>query len=523
MHPPDHASERAPLAGRPTSRISNTLGTEDMTELVRDFQAVSPPTCPWAPGVRGIDVPITPGGAPSPFAGVGDFDYDFGPASGTDELTVLRSQLHSNGYHPVPQTGKAPNMQGWVTRCLNATPADIAGWGQWSNTGLLTRDVPTFDVDILNPEAAVAIEELVRRHYEERGHLMVRIGLPPKRAIPFKTDEPFKKITIVFASGEKLEFLGDGQQVVVAGIHPDTNKPYAWFGGEPWTVARDDLPSITEGEARELMELAADLVVTEFGYVRTSGRPRESRDNTWTADFSTAEPVSDYRKAAYGQAALANIAAELASTPEGNRSDHACKLAFNAGRLVAGGCLTESGAYDRLSSAALSWGIPASDKALGQHGTIARAIRKGTTEGKPAGPTGDGPRDESGFGYFGYDPETGEVLDDPDEIESVENAVEIWCQGATLHGTLAEAYLRSRGIEVPDEALDALRFHPECPWGQSTVPALVALVRDKITGEPVGSHLTALTPEGRRLGCMTLGPIAGHDLNSAIDRRVCKC
>ena len=81
-------------------------------------------------------------------------------------------------------------------------------------------------------------------------------------------------------------------------------------------------------------------------------------------------------KAAYGQAALARMAAELATTPEGSRSDHACKLAFNAGRLVAGGCLTEGDAYIRLSNAALSWGISANDKALGQHGTIARAIRK---------------------------------------------------------------------------------------------------------------------------------------------------
>jgi bifunctional DNA primase/polymerase-like protein len=411
------------------------------------------PTDPWAPGVRAIDVPIAEGGEPSPFADLGDLDFDFDAEFPSNELTVLRLQLHSGGYHPVPQTGKAPNMQGWVTRCLNATPADIAGWSQWSNTGVLTRHVPTFDVDIINPEAAVAVEDLVRKHYEERGHLMVRIGRPPKRAFLFKTDEPFKKFAIRFASGEKLEFLGDGQQVVVAGIHPDTSKPYTWHSGEPWTVAREDLPSITRDGASELMELAADLLVTEFGYVRTSDRPRESKGNTRTTDSSTAEPVSDYRKAAYGQAALARMAAELATTPEGSRSDHACKLAFNAGRLVAGGCLTEGDAYTRLSSAALSWGISANDKALGQHGTVARAIRKGMTEGKPAGPSGSDYESDAGFGYFGYDPMTGEVLDDPDEIESIENAVEIWCQGTTLRGTIAEDYLRSHGIEFPDEEL----------------------------------------------------------------------
>ena len=39
-----------------------------------------------------------------------------------------------------------------------------------------------------------AIEELVRERYEERGYVPVRIGKPPKRAIPFRTDEPFTKI-----------------------------------------------------------------------------------------------------------------------------------------------------------------------------------------------------------------------------------------------------------------------------------------------------------------------------------------
>ena len=33
-----------------------------------DASDLPPPTDPWEPGVRAIDVPITPGGFPSPFA-----------------------------------------------------------------------------------------------------------------------------------------------------------------------------------------------------------------------------------------------------------------------------------------------------------------------------------------------------------------------------------------------------------------------------------------------------------------------
>ncbi len=99
--------------------------------------------------------------------------------------------------------------------------------------------------------------------------------------------------------------------------------------------------------------------------------------------------------------------------------------------------------------------------------------------------------------------------DEADELRRIEQAIGIWCDVQPLRGTLAEKYLKSRCIEVPDEALDVLGFHPACPWERSTVPALVALVRDIITGEAIGIHRTALTPDGCKIGRMALGPKAG--------------
>ena len=80
----------------------------------------------------------------------------------------------------------------------------------------------------------------------------------------------------------------------------------------------------------------------------------------------------------------------------------------------------------------------------------------------------------------------------------------IWCEARPLRGTLAEKYLRSRCIEVPDEALEVLRFHPRCPWGIGTRPAMVALVRDIITDEPTGIHRTALSADGSKIGAARL-------------------
>jgi hypothetical protein len=177
-------------------------------------------------------------------------------------------------------------MKGWEQQ-IGATADEIRQWSgtfpHATNTGVLTRLVPTLDIDILNPEAAKAVEGLVhgRRHISSavwHGKILTRFGRPPKRAIPFRTDTPFKKITINLTApdgseGQKIELLADGQQLVVSGIHPDTGKPYAWLGGKLDETPREDLPYIREDDARELVEAAVDLLIRDFGYTRGSERP----------------------------------------------------------------------------------------------------------------------------------------------------------------------------------------------------------------------------------------------------------
>jgi hypothetical protein len=97
------------------------------------------------------------------------------------------------------------------------------------------------------------------------------------------------------------------------------------------------------------------------------------------------EPVDDARRGAYGQRGLENIERELAAVLPGNRNNEAARLAFKAGRLVGGGCLSAAEAYDRLAAAVLtSWGISPNDKCLGPRGTIWLAILAGTKS--PRGP-----------------------------------------------------------------------------------------------------------------------------------------
>jgi len=97
------------------------------------------------------------------------------------------------------------------------------------------------------------------------------------------------------------------------------------------------------------------------------------------------------------------------------------------------------------------------------------------------------------------------VDDDGDDEKRIEQALTIWCETRPLRGSLAETYLSSRCIEVPDQALEVLRFHPRCPWGIGTSAAMVALIRDVITDEPTGIHRTALSADGSKIGRKALG------------------
>src|SRR5262245_33394151 len=168
--------------------------------------------------------------------------------------TEIRLALLRRGYCPLPLIGKAPTAKGWQEK-LNTGTDDIHAWATtWpsaTNTGVLCRHTPFLDVDLLDPDAAQAVEDLVRDRFEDdTADVVVRIGKPPKRALPFRTDTPFDKlaISLIAANGDrsqKLEFLCDGQQCVVHGVHPDTAKPYVWFGKSLADIPRDELPYIT--------------------------------------------------------------------------------------------------------------------------------------------------------------------------------------------------------------------------------------------------------------------------------------
>jgi hypothetical protein len=182
----------------------------------------------------------------------------------------IRLAMLANGYTPIPINGKRPILDGWQ----NTQPLKevIDRWGNAGpRTGMLTKTTPVLDIDIRNAEAAEIVEDIACAYLN--GEILVRIGEAPKRAILMRTDTPFRKIvrkvTAPDGAEHKIEILGDGQQMAVAGIHPDTGQPFAWRAGKsPVNTPRDVLPLADDIET--IVSLCAEELKTRLGWTETA-------------------------------------------------------------------------------------------------------------------------------------------------------------------------------------------------------------------------------------------------------------
>lgn len=82
-------------------------------------------------------------------------------------------------------------------------------------------------------------------------------------------------------------------------------------------------------------------------------------------------------------------------------------------------------------------------------------------------------------------------------------ALELWRQAGPADATPAGIYLTRRGLRLPSP--DVIRFHPRCPFGKDAnghtvyAPAMVALVRNIVSNEPLAIHRTALDLDGNKI------------------------
>lgn len=107
--------------------------------------------------------------------------------------------------------------------------------------------------------------------------------------------------------------------------------------------------------------------------------------------------------------------------------------------------------------------------------------------------------------------EEAQAADARDAAAASARAKALWLRGVPIEGTPAEAYLRTRGIDIRalTQPPSALRFLAECHCSEAglAMPALVASVNDAGTGAFLTAHRTWIAP---RAGTWS-SPLAAHE------------
>jgi hypothetical protein len=187
-----------------------------------------------------------------------------------DAPTVRRLQLRGNGYSTVPVNGKRPLMVGWQQRCQDADEQEIIRWRsqrECASTGILCGKVSGVDIDVLDEALS---KRIIAKAIERLGPTpLTRIGRAPKTLLCYRTAMPIKKLSTpkLFFTDDteaQIEILGEGQQFVAYGIHPDTHKDYHWPDQSPLDIRADDLPLVT-AEALESFVAEADQMIRDAG------------------------------------------------------------------------------------------------------------------------------------------------------------------------------------------------------------------------------------------------------------------
>jgi putative DNA primase/helicase len=296
------------------------------------------------------------------------------------------------GYEPLPCVGKIPALAGWQAITINVdTPATWSDvYPCATNTGIRTRRAPAVDIDVRDPVVADQLESALRTSFPD-ARLLVRTGMPPKRLIPFRCEMPFKKMAVSFRSSDgvthKVEVLGNGQQFIADGVHPDTGKPYTWKDGA-------DLLSVAHGHLPLLDETAARRFITEAGVIMAAAgwaevRPKTNGKKDGNAN-TPALPLGPKVANPYYHFALKDECAALATMPKhSGRNDALNRAAFSLFQLVAGGGLDENVVRERLFAAAEACGLVDEDGEASVRATIESGAKAGRAQPRQAPNGGD--------------------------------------------------------------------------------------------------------------------------------------
>ena len=172
-----------------------------------------------------------------------------------DQIAMLRK-----GWEPIPveQRTKRPRYPWSNVEITEEWLRDVrADYANHTSTGFRTGRVSAWDYDLRSEDHTTIVREAAERCLGPS--FFQRIGSKGVLTL-YRNESPIAKITIKGRCTPKgkletlVEVLGDGQQFVGYGYHPNGH-PYSWpydfIGCDPLSTKVDDLPKITPEQMRD--------------------------------------------------------------------------------------------------------------------------------------------------------------------------------------------------------------------------------------------------------------------------------
>ncbi len=248
-------------------------------------------------------------------------------------VVAVRAAILAHGLQPIAvyTRGKRPFGSAWE-QTRGAPPFVAAAL----STGILCDGIRGIDGDIDDAESAATARRIVldvlgpstvvRTRPDSSRFLIVYRGTGRKRVI--KTD------------AGKVEILGQGQQFVAYGVHPD-GAPFEWL---------DDEPAAKRLNGRVVDEADLDRLEAAL-HAALGGNQPEAEQRPATPAFDP--PRGNRPGEEWARAALEREVDAVAGAPKGARNATLNTAAFNLGQIVAGGALARSEVEERLTQAAI--------------------------------------------------------------------------------------------------------------------------------------------------------------------------
>ena len=165
--------------------------------------------------------------------------------------------------------GRVVGFPKWTT--YTASAQDVVAWSKDNRLGicLQTRHARAIDVDVEDMELADEIRRVLDQWASDQAlRFLYRVRYNSTKFLTlFHLEGDYPKQILRLPGGGLIEFLGNGQQCVVAGTHPSGAR-YEWEGGLP-----AELPVLTLEQFGELKA----VLQKAFGGQWSVGRIRKAR------------------------------------------------------------------------------------------------------------------------------------------------------------------------------------------------------------------------------------------------------